>query len=100
MKILRDFFLAIFPQLDAQGYFSCSNVTNHYGMPAEKVQGKIGTGRQGEESVTDQSPHCNVTARVKFSDIPIAPLQGANVSGGMSTGGGAQKPRSAPGYSM
>src|SRR2546428_847857 len=29
-----------------------------------------------KESVTDQSPRCKVTARVKFLDIPIAPLQG------------------------
>src|SRR3989442_15378341 len=43
-----------------------------------------------KESVTDQSARCRVTARVKFWDIPIAPLQGANVGGGMSTGGGAR----------
>src|SRR2546428_107326 len=52
------------------------------------------------KSRTHQSLQCNVTVRVKFSDIPIAPLQGANVSNGMSTGGGAQKTRSAPGYSI
>src|SRR2546428_13195951 len=42
-----------------------------------------------KESVTDQSARCKVTARVKFLDIPIAPVQGANAGGGMSTGGGA-----------
>ena len=36
-------------------------------------------------SVTDQSPRCKVTARVKFLDIPIAPLQGAEVGGGIDT---------------
>ena len=44
-----------------------------------------------KESVTGQSALSNVTARVKFSNIPIAPLQGANVSGRMATGGGPQK---------
>ena len=46
-----------------------------------------------KESVTDQSAGCRVTARVKFWDIPIAPLQGANVGGGMSTEGGARPAR-------